>query len=184
MEVATRPGDEKEERTRGSKALLLYPPKKTNPALTTCSIYNDDAACKYLWWIMHWAYFVQSIVLRGEEIVLICHIAAHPLLLVHLLWNIWLWRHRANRTSRSTSCNGQDRLFSWYSSSSRPFYEFWGETLVLGMTGRPGGVPGYPRAWDRLVSWVRAPPSAYSYKFVGTFSCGQKLTCGKRESVS
>ena len=40
-------------------------------------------------------------------------------------------------------------------------------------TGRPGGVSGYPRAWYRSVSGVRAPPSAYSYKFVGTFSCGQ-----------
>ena len=25
----------------------------------------------------------------------------------------------------------------------------------------------------RSVSWVRIPPSAYSYKFVGTFSCAQ-----------
>ena len=41
-------------------------------------------------------------------------------------------------------------------------------------TGRPGGVSGcYRRAWYRSVSWVRAPPSAYSYKFVGAFSCGQ-----------
>ena len=30
-------------------------------------------------------------------------------------------------------------------------------------TGRPGGVSGYLRAWYRSVSWVRAPPSAYSY---------------------
>ena len=37
----------------------------------------------------------------------------------------------------------------------------------------PGGVSGYPRAWYGSVSWVRAPPSAYSYKFVGTFSCAQ-----------
>ena len=37
--------------------------------------------------------------------------------------------------------------------------------------GRPGG--GYPRAWYMSVSRVRAPPSAYSYKFVGTFSCAQ-----------
>ena len=27
--------------------------------------------------------------------------------------------------------------------------------------------------WYRSVSWVRAPPSAYSYKFVETFSCAQ-----------
>ena len=39
--------------------------------------------------------------------------------------------------------------------------------------GRLGGVSGYPRAWYRSVLWVRAPPSAYSYKFVGTFSCAQ-----------
>ena len=40
--------------------------------------------------------------------------------------------------------------------------------------GRPGVVSGYhPRAWYRSVSWVRAPPSSYSYKFVGTFSCAQ-----------
>ena len=35
--------------------------------------------------------------------------------------------------------------------------------------GRPGGVAGYPRACYRSISWVRVPPSAYSYKFVGTF---------------
>ena len=39
--------------------------------------------------------------------------------------------------------------------------------------GRPGGVSGCPRAWYRSVSWVRISPSAYSYKFVGTFSCAQ-----------
>ena len=40
--------------------------------------------------------------------------------------------------------------------------------------GRPGGVSGYPRAWYyRSVSRVRVPPSAYSYKFIGTFSCEQ-----------
>ena len=39
--------------------------------------------------------------------------------------------------------------------------------------GRPGGVSGFPRSWCRSVSWVRIPPSAYSYKFVGTFSCAQ-----------
>ena len=38
---------------------------------------------------------------------------------------------------------------------------------------RPGGVSGYPRAWCNHVSWVRIPPSAYSYKIVGTFSCAQ-----------
>ena len=33
--------------------------------------------------------------------------------------------------------------------------------LVRGcVTGRPGGVSGYPRAWYRSVSWVQAPPSA------------------------
>ena len=37
---------------------------------------------------------------------------------------------------------------------------------------RPGGDSGHPRGWYyRSVSWVRAPPSAYSYKFGGTFSC-------------
>ena len=36
---------------------------------------------------------------------------------------------------------------------------------------RPGGVSGYPQAWYRSVSCVRAPPSACSHKFVGTFSC-------------
>ena len=40
-------------------------------------------------------------------------------------------------------------------------------------TGRPGGVSGYLRAWYRSVSCVRVPPSAYVYKFVGTFSCAQ-----------
>ena len=39
--------------------------------------------------------------------------------------------------------------------------------------GRPGGVSGYPRAWYRSVSCVRALPSTYSNKFVGTFSCAQ-----------
>ena len=40
---------------------------------------------------------------------------------------------------------------------------------------RPGGLAGYPRAryTCRSISWVRLPPSAYSYKFVGTFSCAQ-----------
>ena len=42
-----------------------------------------------------------------------------------------------------------------------------------GAVVRPGGVSGYPRAWRRSVSWVRIPPSAYSYKFVGTLSCAQ-----------
>ena len=41
------------------------------------------------------------------------------------------------------------------------------------MAGRPGGVSGYPRARYRSVSGVRAPLSAYSYKFVGSFSCAQ-----------
>ena len=41
------------------------------------------------------------------------------------------------------------------------------------LTSRPGGVSGYPQAWYRSVSRVRAPPSAYSCKFVGTFSCAQ-----------
>ena len=40
-------------------------------------------------------------------------------------------------------------------------------------SGRLGGVSGYPRPWYRSVSWVRIPPSAYSYIFVGTFSCAQ-----------
>ena len=40
-------------------------------------------------------------------------------------------------------------------------------------TGRPGGVAGCPRACYVSISWVRVPPSAYSYKFVGTFSCAQ-----------
>ena len=39
--------------------------------------------------------------------------------------------------------------------------------------GRPVSVSGYPPAWYRSVSWVRIPPSAYPYKFVGTFSCAQ-----------
>ena len=50
-------------------------------------------------------------------------------------------------------------------------------------TGRPGGVAGCPRACYVSISWVRVPPSAYSYKFVGTFFV-QKLTRGKRENVS
>ena len=50
--------------------------------------------------------------------------------------------------------------------------------------GRPGGVSGYPRAWYRSVSRVRAPPSANWYKFVGGLSLVHELTCGKRESVS
>ena len=45
--------------------------------------------------------------------------------------------------------------------------------LQRSITGRPGGVLGYPRAWYRSVSCVRAPPSAYSYKFVAIFSCAQ-----------
>ena len=41
-------------------------------------------------------------------------------------------------------------------------------------TGRPGGVAGCPRACCyRSISWVRAPPTAYAYKFVGTVSCAQ-----------
>ena len=50
-------------------------------------------------------------------------------------------------------------------------------------TGRPGGVSGYPRAWYRSVSRVRAPPSAYSINSLG-LSLVHKLTCGKRKSVS
>ena len=49
--------------------------------------------------------------------------------------------------------------------------------------GRPGDVSGYPRAWYRSVSWVRIPPSACSYTFVGTFSA-HKLTCWKRKNAS
>ena len=49
------------------------------------------------------------------------------------------------------------------------YYNFYN----IALAGRPGGVSGYPRAWYRSVSWVRIPPSAYSYKFVGTFSCAQ-----------
>ena len=45
--------------------------------------------------------------------------------------------------------------------------------LWYSVSGRPGGVSGYPRAWYRSVSWVQTPPSAYSDKFVGTFSCAQ-----------
>ena len=41
----------------------------------------------------------------------------------------------------------------------------------LGLGSRPGAVSGYPVARYRSVSRVRIPPSAYSYKFVGTFSC-------------
>ena len=44
-------------------------------------------------------------------------------------------------------------------------------SLDRSVSGRRGGVSGCPRAWYRSVSWVRVPPSAYSYKFVGTFSC-------------
>ena len=52
-------------------------------------------------------------------------------------------------------------------------------------TSRPGGVSGYPRVWYIYMSesWVRTPPSACSYRFVGTFLV-DKLTCGNRESVS
>ena len=39
--------------------------------------------------------------------------------------------------------------------------------------GRAGGVLGYPRAWDRSVSWGQIPLSAYSYKSVGILSCAQ-----------
>ena len=39
--------------------------------------------------------------------------------------------------------------------------------------GHPGGVAGYCRACYRSISWVRVPPSAYSYKLSGTFSCAQ-----------
>ena len=38
------------------------------------------------------------------------------------------------------------------------------------VTGRPGGVSGYPRAWYRSVSCVRVSPSAYPYTFVRTLS--------------
>ena len=34
-----------------------------------------------------------------------------------------------------------------------------------------GVVAGYLRACDRLISWVRVIPSAYSYRFVGISSC-------------
>ena len=38
---------------------------------------------------------------------------------------------------------------------------------------RPRDVSGHPRAWY-LVSFVSSiPPSAYSYEFVGTFSCAR-----------
>ena len=46
-------------------------------------------------------------------------------------------------------------------------------SLCIYRAGCPGGVSCYPRVWYRSVSRVRAPPSAYSYKFVGTFSCAQ-----------
>ena len=49
--------------------------------------------------------------------------------------------------------------------------------------GRPGGISGYRRAWYRSVAWVRIPPSAHSYKFVGTF-LALKLTCGKSERLA
>ena len=39
------------------------------------------------------------------------------------------------------------------------------------VTGRPGGVAGYPRACYKSISWIRVPPSAYWYELVGTFSC-------------
>ena len=40
-------------------------------------------------------------------------------------------------------------------------------------SGRPGGVVCYPRACYRSISWVRVPPNAYSYKFIGNFSCAR-----------
>ena len=45
--------------------------------------------------------------------------------------------------------------------------------LIRTRACRPGGVAGYPRACDRSISRVRVPPSAHSYKLVGTFSCAQ-----------
>ena len=45
-----------------------------------------------------------------------------------------------------------------------------GTWYLIGFIGRPRGVAGYPRACYRSISWVRVSPSAYSYKFVGTFS--------------
>ena len=44
---------------------------------------------------------------------------------------------------------------------------------MYNITGRPGGVSGYPRPWYRSVSQARLPTSAYSCKFVGAFSCAQ-----------
>ena len=45
----------------------------------------------------------------------------------------------------------------------------WG----IELSGRPGGVSGYARAWYMSISCVRIPPSAYSHKFVGTFAWAQ-----------
>ena len=53
---------------------------------------------------------------------------------------------------------------------------------IVNKTGPPGGVSGHPQAWYRSVSWVRAPPSVYLYKFVGTFSCWQIDLRKARES--
>ena len=41
--------------------------------------------------------------------------------------------------------------------------------------GRPGGVSGYPRVWyiGQFREFEPRQVSAYSYKFVGTFSCAQ-----------
>ena len=53
--------------------------------------------------------------------------------------------------------------------------------IAKAYAGRPGGISGYPRAWYRSVSWGWAPPSTYSYKFVGTFSCAQTDSRKARE---
>ena len=65
-----------------------------------------------------------------------------------------------------------------YAPSIKQAKSRWIEPNVVGVggrviAGRPGGVSSYPRAWYRSVSWVRVPSSAYSYKFVRTFSCAQ-----------
>ena len=70
--------------------------------------------------------------------------------------------------------SGLSNLFHRKSDVTLISSSLFPKTLAFSnVTGRPGGVSGYPPAWYRSVSRVRAPPSAYSYKFVGTLTCAQ-----------
>ena len=74
-------------------------------------------------------------------------------------WVKLVYENTKKYTSAVRSKFSARHLFEKNSSIIKP-------TINRVLTGRPGGVSGYPRAWYRSVLWVRAPPSA-------SFSCAQ-----------